>query len=141
MGQQQQILLVLGLLVIGVAVATGLRLYQENMDSLYLMQIEQDLVYLATKAQEFYHKPAHLGGGEGSFADVKGSKALEKYLNISGNYTNKKKAYTATYTITKAGKEQTLQIQANGIVPLRNKKYPSYTVVITGKDYKINRVQ
>ncbi|MEW6062319.1 MAG: hypothetical protein AB1600_10325, partial [Bacteroidota bacterium] len=80
-------------------------------------------------------------GGEGSFSDVKGSKALEKYLNISEIYTNKKKAYTATYKITKVGKDQALQIQANGIVPLRNKKYPVYTVVITGKDYKINRVQ
>ncbi|MEW5797950.1 MAG: hypothetical protein AB1728_02980 [Bacteroidota bacterium] len=141
MGQQQQILLVLGLLIVGVAVATGLRIYQENMDSLYLMQIEQDMIYFATKAQEFYHKPAHLGGGEGSFSDVKGSKALEKYLDVSGIYTNKKKAYTATFKINKAGRDQILELQADGIVQLRNKKYPRYTVTVTGKDYKLKRIQ
>ncbi|MBI2429956.1 MAG: hypothetical protein HYV29_14400 [Ignavibacteriales bacterium] len=141
MGQQQQLLIVLGLLIVGVSVATGIRVYQENMDALYLSQIEQDLIYVATKAQEFYHKPAHLEGGEGSFSTIKGSNALFKYLELSSVYTTAKKAYTATFKINKAGRDQILDIQADGIVMLRNKKYPRYTVTVTGKSYKLKRIQ
>lgn len=139
MGQQQQMLIVLGMLIVGIAIATGIRIYQENSDSLYLSQIENDLVYVATKAQEFYHKPAHLGGGEGSFSNATKKTALDDFLGIDASYTNKKKAYNATFTISKVGKNQTLQIQANGVLRLRDNTLPRYTVTVSGSDYKIIR--
>ncbi|MFA5832323.1 MAG: hypothetical protein WDA22_02495 [Bacteroidota bacterium] len=139
MAQQQQLLLVLGLLIIGVAVSTGIKLYQENGDSIYLSQIEQDLQYLATKAQEYYHKPTSLEGGKKSFSKIKkGTAGLQKYLEVGAVYGNKKSF--ATYQVTNAS-TNSLIIQADGIAPVRTKIIPRYTVTITGKDYKIKRTR
>ena len=132
-------LLVLGLLVIGVAVSTGIKMYQENADSIYLSQIEQDLQYLASKAHEYYHKPANLEGGKKSFSKIsKGTAGLQKYLEVGAMYGNKKTF--ATYQVTTASKNS-LVIQADGINTVRTKVRPRYTVTITGKDYKIKRTR
>ena len=139
MAQQQQLLLVLGLLIIGVAVSTGIKIYQENSDSVYLSQIEQDLQYLATKALEYYHKPENLEGGKKSFSKIKkGTASLQKYLEVDALYTNKKTF--ATYQITTVS-ANSLVIQADGITPVRTKVLPRYTVTITSKDYKIKRTR
>lgn len=139
MAQQQQLLIVLGLIIIGLAVSTGIKIYQENADSIYLSQIEQDMQYLATKAQEYYHKPTNLEGGKKSFSKItKGKAGLQKYLEVAVLYTNKKSF--ATYQVTTVS-ANSLVIQADGIAPVRTNVIPRYTVTITGKDYKIKRTR
>jgi hypothetical protein len=68
MGQQQLLLIVLGVILVALAVVVGIRLFavnsiEANKDALVL-----DCVSLATLAQQYYHKPIGMGGGGKSFA-------------------------------------------------------------------------
>lgn len=67
MGQQQLLLIVLGVIIVGIAIVVGINLFnasavQANRDGLV-----SDLQNLASSAQQYYKKPASLGGGAGSF--------------------------------------------------------------------------
>jgi len=67
MGQQQLLLIVLGVIIVGVAVIMAIFLFRasavENKRDLVL----NELMNIAMMAQEYYKKPMLLGGGSGSF--------------------------------------------------------------------------
>ncbi len=67
MGQQQLLLIVLGVILVAFAIVVGIRLFavnsiEANKDALVL-----DSINLATMAQQYYHKPIGMGGGGKSF--------------------------------------------------------------------------
>jgi len=68
MGQQQLLLIILGVIVVGIAVAVGITMFQDNAVSANRDAVTNDLVNLAARAQQFYRRPTALGGGQGSFA-------------------------------------------------------------------------
>ena len=68
MGQQQLLLIILGLIMVGVAIAVGSSLFgswsvSSNKDSLV-----NDLQNLGADAYQFRSRPANLGGGGGTYA-------------------------------------------------------------------------
>ena len=69
MGQQQLLLIVLGVIIVGVAVIMAIFLFRasavENKRDLVL----NELMNIAMMAQEYYKKPVLLGGGGGSFTN------------------------------------------------------------------------
>jgi hypothetical protein len=67
MGQQQIIILVLGTIVIGIALAVGILLFQSNSISTNKDALIGDLNNVLGDAQAYYLKPACLGGGSRSF--------------------------------------------------------------------------
>ncbi|KUG26578.1 hypothetical protein ASZ90_003580 [hydrocarbon metagenome] len=67
MGQQQLLLIVLGVIVVGIAIFVGINLFQANAAEAKRNNVINELVNLAAHAQQYYQKPAALGGGNRTF--------------------------------------------------------------------------
>jgi Tfp pilus assembly protein PilE len=92
MGQQQLLLIILGVIVVGIAVAVGITMFSDSAISANRDALTNDLVNLASRAQQFYRRPVSLGGGGNSFnlitADVAGLRRLtNKATNANGTYS------------------------------------------------------
>jgi len=89
MGQQQLLLIILGVIIVGIAVAVGITMFQDNALSANKDAVSNDLVQLAAKAQQFYRKPLALGGGGNSFVLITDISLLVSpafYNNDNGGY-------------------------------------------------------
>jgi Tfp pilus assembly protein PilE len=90
MGQQQLLLIILGVIVVGIAVAVGITMFQDNAVSANRDAVTNDLVNLASRAQQFYRRPVALGGGGNSFTGGSGltmAKLTSKTSNANGTYS------------------------------------------------------
>lgn len=68
MGQQQLLLIVLGVIIVGIAILLGIFLFRQNsIDQKRDMVINEGMT-LANNALTYYRKPSALGGGQNSFA-------------------------------------------------------------------------
>ncbi len=67
MGQQQLLLIVLGVIIVGIAVITGLNLFKANSIESRRNHIISECYTLASMAQKYYLIPSSLGGGSNSF--------------------------------------------------------------------------
>jgi hypothetical protein len=67
MGQQQLLLIVLGVIVVGIAVVVGINLFNANAVSSNRDGVVSDLNNLGAMAQQFYKKPTSMGGGSNTF--------------------------------------------------------------------------
>jgi len=67
MGQQQLLLIVLGVIVVGIAVVVGINLFNASAEEANKDGIVSDCTNLGAMAQQFYKKPASMGGGANSF--------------------------------------------------------------------------
>ncbi len=70
MGQQQLLLLVLGIVIVGLAVVVGIQAFGENQKKSNQDAITNDVIRIASDAQAWNLKPTAFGGGNGSFANV-----------------------------------------------------------------------
>jgi Tfp pilus assembly protein PilE len=87
MGQQQLLLIILGVIVVGIAVAVGITMFTDNAVSANKDAVTNDLVNLASRAQQYYRRPTALGGGQGSFVGIDAlSKLTSKPTNSNGTY-------------------------------------------------------
>jgi Tfp pilus assembly protein PilE len=97
MGQQQLLLIILGVIVVGIAVAVGITMFSDSATNANRDAITNDLVNLASRAQQFYRRPTALGGGGYSFVGItKDAAGLAKL-------TNKPSNGNAVYSIATAG--------------------------------------
>jgi type II secretory pathway pseudopilin PulG len=83
MGQQQLLLIVLGVIIVGIAVVVGINVFtassvQANSDALVA-----DCTNLAAMAQQYYRKPTALGGGGNSFVGWTVPASLQQTANMS----------------------------------------------------------
>ena len=69
MGQQQLLLLVLGIVIVGLAVVAGINAFQENQTKSEQDAIVNEGMRIATDVQAYRLKPDQLGGGGGSFPE------------------------------------------------------------------------
>lgn len=67
MGQQQLLLIVLGIILVGLAIFVGINLFTANAVEVKRNNVINECVNLASMAQTYYRKPAGLGGGEQTF--------------------------------------------------------------------------
>jgi hypothetical protein len=67
MGQQQLLLITLGVIIVGIAVVTGLILFEYSSNENKRNQIKSEGATLATMAQKYYRLPPTMGGGGRSF--------------------------------------------------------------------------
>jgi Tfp pilus assembly protein PilE len=111
MGQQQLLLIILGVIVVGIAVAVGITMFKDNAVSANRDAVTNDLVNLAARAQQYYRRPTALGGGQGSFLGLTQDAAGLKKLTSMPNGTNA----NGTYTISAAGTSTTIQLQGLGV--------------------------
>jgi len=63
MGQQQLLLLVLGIVIVGLAVVVGIQAFSENQKQANADQMVNDAIRIASDAQAWKLKPSAFGGG------------------------------------------------------------------------------
>lgn len=85
MGQQQLLLIVLGIIIVGIAIIMGITLFQANAVEAKRNNVTNELVNLASHAQQFFLKPKALGGGARNFTGWKIPSELITTAN--GHYT------------------------------------------------------
>ena len=95
MGQQQLLLIVLGVIIVGIAIVVGINLFNANAESSTKDALTSEGNNLGALAQQYYMKPTSMGGGGNDFTN----------LNTSG-YISSKMLTTpdATWKITTGDK-------------------------------------
>ena len=83
MGQQQLLLIILGVIVVGIAVAVGITMFNDSAVSANRDAVVNDLVNLASRAQQFYRRPTALGGGGSSFLALTGATGMKLLTRTS----------------------------------------------------------
>ncbi|MCE1188556.1 MAG: hypothetical protein LWX56_05385 [Ignavibacteria bacterium] len=67
MGQQQLLLIVLSVIVVGIAIVVGINLFSANAVESNRNSVIADLHHIAHLAQAYYKRPTAFGGGGNSF--------------------------------------------------------------------------
>ncbi len=122
MGQQQLLLIILGVIIVGIAIAVGITMFsagsvQSNKDA-----IINDLNNLAANAYQHRIRPASMGGGGGAYDASLGGQA---YTIPTKLLTNENASYVATVggpdaitfvatSVTYAGNTVTADLDATG---------------------------
>jgi hypothetical protein len=129
MGQQQLLLLVLGIVIVGLAVVVGIQAFSENQKKANSDALVNDAIRIASDAQAWKLKPAAFGGG----ADADGwtGFTLEQvgYTTSGGVYTN----LNGSFQITTADASGVV-IQANSLTGSGNDNQVVVTVTGTTPD-------
>ncbi len=118
MGQQQLLLIVLGVIVVGIAIVIGITLFSGNSVSSNRDAVVSDLNNLSAIALQHYRKPVSLGGGGNTFTGW----TLPTQLDTTAN---------GRYKVTVA--KQKVTIQGYGIYKTSNGKLLQYTATVTPK--------
>jgi hypothetical protein len=87
MGQQQLLLIVLGVIVVGIAVVVGINLFNASAISANRDGVVSDLNNLGAMAQQHYKKPASMGGGGQAFDNSNGGTtwSIPQQLDTTAN--------------------------------------------------------
>jgi len=67
MGQQQLLLIVLGVIIVGVAVVLGIQYFSVGAEEAAKDELVAHSMMVASNAQQWLKKPIAMGGGSGSF--------------------------------------------------------------------------
>ena len=67
MGQQQLLLIVLGVIVVAIAIVVGFNMFNSNAISSNRDSVVSDLNNLGTMAQQYWRRPSAMGGGDRTF--------------------------------------------------------------------------
>jgi hypothetical protein len=87
MGQQQHLLIILGVLIVGIAIAVGIGMFRSSSTEMIRGAVISDLNYYAGKAREYYWKPIMLGGGNRSFENISMNRLMLNAENEHGIYS------------------------------------------------------
>ncbi len=79
MGQQQLLLIALGIILVGIAIVVGINQFSTSAAESNRDRLISDLNFLSAIARAHFKKPADIGGGEHSFAGFKIPRNLEAF--------------------------------------------------------------
>jgi len=111
MGQQQLLLIILGVIIVGIAVAVGINMFTASASAANRDAVTSDLANLASMAQQFYRRPAAMGGGNNTFTGW----TLPSQLDTTAN---------GIYSLDTSSGSQTVVIIGVGTEPGND---PAYT--------------
>lgn len=134
MGQQQLLLIILGVIIVGIAVAVGITLFQDNSVSSNRDAMTNDMMHLAAKARHFYSRPTSMGGGGHSFTGLTADAAGMLKLVTSQFSDNA----NGTYSIKTAGDNASVVFLGVGKTALTNGSMPTIEVTVTPKGHTIS---
>ncbi len=136
MGQQQILLIILGVIVAGIAVIVGIAMFQDNAVDHNRAAVIGDLKKLAIKAEQYYTKPTTLGGGGNTFialtADATGLAQL-----ATTAFTNNA---NGTYSIKTAGTATSIVFEGVGKTALSDGTFPTYDMTVTASTQTLNKI-
>jgi len=115
MGQQQLLLIVLGVIVVGIAVVVGINLFNANAVSSNRDGVVSDLNNLGAMGQQYYKKPTSMGGGGNTFTGW----TLPAELDTTAN---------GNYVLTVAAQSLTIQGYGTELAPNGSKINHTATV-------------
>jgi len=98
MGQQQLLLIILGVIVVGIAVAVGVTQFSAESDASNKDGIMNDLQALSANAYQFRIRPSSLGGGNNSYVNYQVPSKLAR--NENANYAISGSASITQITFT-----------------------------------------
>jgi Tfp pilus assembly protein PilE len=126
MGQQQLLLIILGVIVVGIAVAVGITMFSDSAISANRDAVTNDLVNMASRAQQYYRRPTSLGGGGNTFTTLT---ALGQITNATSNANGSYTLTTGTSTLVTIDGYGT-ELNGTGVVHVQVLVYPSRDSVV-----------
>ena len=87
MGQQQLLLIVLGVIIVGIAVVVGINVFTASSKNANRDAVISDLTTLAAMAQQYYRKPTAMGGGGNDFTGWSVPSSLTRTANMGEDVT------------------------------------------------------
>ncbi|MFA5803551.1 MAG: hypothetical protein WC879_02810 [Melioribacteraceae bacterium] len=102
MGQQQLLLIVLGVIIVGIAVVVGINVFTASSSQANRDGVIADLTNLASLAQQHYRKPTALAGGGNTFTGW----TIPAALDTTGNGTYSVTVAAQTVTLVGTGNEK-----------------------------------
>jgi hypothetical protein len=125
MGQQQLLLLVLGIVIVGLAVVVGIQAFGENQKKANADAIVNDAVRIASDAQAWKLKPAAFGGGASAtgmigFTFEQAGYRVDSegdYENLNGTFETTAGAASLIITGSNAANDNEVQVGVFGTSP------------------------
>ncbi|NND71636.1 MAG: hypothetical protein HKN43_08655 [Rhodothermales bacterium] len=132
MGQQQLLLLVLGIVIVGLAVVVGIQAFSENQKKANADALVNDAIRIASDAQAWMLKPTAFGGGNNScatactwqtgagddvdFPQLGYPVTSGEYVNLNGSFamTVSGAVLTITATSDASGNQVTVAVSGTG---------------------------
>jgi len=110
-GQQQLMLIILSVIIVGIAVALGITMFSDSAIDANRDALTNDLTNIASRAHQYYRRPSYLGGGGNSFSGLTADAAGIKKL------TNNPRNDNGTYSIASAssGSGANMNIELLGV--------------------------
>lgn len=136
MGQQQLLLIILGVIIVGVAISVGIAMYNDHLISVNRDNVQQDLVMLAVQAEHFAALPQSMGGGGRSFVGLTADAAGMLKIS-SAEFINNE---NGTYTIQTAGTSALVILQGVGKVALPDGTFPTYYCRVRDRKYLMQTI-
>jgi Tfp pilus assembly protein PilE len=100
MGQQQLLLIVLGVIIVGIAVVVGINVFTASSVNANRDAVISDLTTIAAMAQQYYRKPTAMGGGGNTFTGFTIPTSLQQTANMSAVVALTPGAQQLTFTGT-----------------------------------------
>lgn len=121
MGQQQLLLIVLGVILVGVAVVLGIQYFSVGAEEGAKDELVAHALTVGANAQQWFKKPTAMGGGGLTFAGFK--------AHFDNDLTNLHNSTNGVYTIPSDGDATSITIQGD---PASNLGYDwQVTAVVT----------
>jgi hypothetical protein len=70
MGQQQLLLLVLAVIIVGTSIVVGIGIFNKNAEKANIDMVVNEMVELGGVAHQYYLKPTSMGGGDQKFTGL-----------------------------------------------------------------------
>jgi hypothetical protein len=91
MGQQQLLLAILSVILVGIAIIVGINLFSASAAQANLEAVINDVLSFGARAQQYYVKPVMMGGGGYSFNRITIQDVTAKTSNENGTYSIRKR--------------------------------------------------
>ena len=113
MGQQQLLLIVLGVILVGLAIVVGINVFTASSASSNRESLVADLTNIASMAQQYYRKPTALGGGNNTFTGwtVPGNLAQTPNMSTAVTATVTAASVTLVGVGTQTGNDGTTNVK------------------------------
>jgi len=102
MGQQQLLLIILGVIIVGIAIAVGLSMFTAQSVGANRDAIIADMTNLAANAYQYRIRPTTMGGGGGSYSGYTIPPSLQSNENGTYALNGTPGATTVSFTGTSA---------------------------------------
>ncbi len=117
MGQTQILMIVLAVIIVGIAVAAGITMFGKSAGVSNRDAVVHDCQTITSYAQQYYKKPAEMGGGGRAFTGLTLDKLNWPGSNVNGSYTltvNNANQITVAGTGVETGVSCSMIYYANG---------------------------